>query len=93
MRSCPAGLCPASQSTSTTTEVARASDRVVIIDSLTEVCGDTTALDGLTLQVLEHSIFGFLGPNDSGKSAAMKLLLGLSYLSATAPSYVNLTRR
>jgi ABC-2 type transport system ATP-binding protein len=35
------------------------------------------ALKGLTLQVPEHSIFGFLGPNGAGKTTTIKLLLGL----------------
>ena len=35
------------------------------------------ALDGLNLNVPQHSIFGFLGPNGAGKTTAMKLLLGL----------------
>jgi len=35
------------------------------------------ALQGLNLQVAQHSIFGFLGPNGAGKSTAIKLLLGL----------------
>jgi len=35
------------------------------------------ALQGLDLQVAQHSIFGFLGPNGAGKSTAIKLLLGL----------------
>jgi len=35
------------------------------------------ALQGLNLQVDQHSIFGFLGPNGAGKSTAIKLLLGL----------------
>lgn len=35
------------------------------------------ALKDLTLNVPEHSIFGFLGPNGAGKTTSMKLLLGL----------------
>lgn len=35
------------------------------------------ALKDLTLNVPEHSIFGFLGPNGAGKTTTMKLLLGL----------------
>ncbi|MGD2047991.1 MAG: ABC transporter ATP-binding protein [Chloroflexota bacterium] len=38
---------------------------------------DVNALQGLNLQVAQHSIFGFLGPNGAGKSTAIKLLLGL----------------
>jgi ABC-2 type transport system ATP-binding protein len=38
---------------------------------------NVNALQGLNLQVAQHSIFGFLGPNGAGKSTAIKLLLGL----------------
>ena len=72
---------------------ATASDCVVITDSLTRVHGDATALSGLTLLVQEHSIFGFPGPIGAGKTTAMRLLFGLSFSSATVPSYANLTRR
>ena len=35
------------------------------------------ALSGLDLSVPHNSIFGFLGPNGSGKTTTIKLLLGL----------------
>jgi ABC-2 type transport system ATP-binding protein len=34
-------------------------------------------LKAVTIQVPEHSIFGFLGINGAGKSTAIRLLLGL----------------
>jgi ABC-2 type transport system ATP-binding protein len=37
------------------------------------------ALDGLTLEVRPGEIFGFIGPNGSGKTTTMKLLLGLLF--------------
>jgi len=37
------------------------------------------ALDGLTLEVRKGEIFGFIGPNGSGKTTTMKLLLGLLF--------------
>jgi ABC-2 type transport system ATP-binding protein len=45
-----------------------------------------TALDGLNLQVAQHSIFGFLGPNGAGKTTAIKLLLGLTRPTAGTAS-------
>jgi ABC-2 type transport system ATP-binding protein len=36
-----------------------------------------TAVDGLTLEVPEGGVFGFLGPNGSGKTTTIRLLLGL----------------
>jgi len=37
------------------------------------------ALDGLTLDVYRGEVFGFLGPNGSGKTTTVKLLLGLLF--------------
>jgi ABC-2 type transport system ATP-binding protein len=45
-----------------------------------------TALNGLNLQVAQHSIFGFLGPNGSGKTTTIKLLLGLTRPTAGTAS-------
>ena len=39
--------------------------------------GRTTALDGLDLSVPEGGVFGFLGPNGSGKTTTIRCLLGL----------------
>jgi ABC-2 type transport system ATP-binding protein len=46
---------------------------------LTKRYGDVLALDHLTLEVPEGSIFGFLGPNGAGKTTALRLLAGLAY--------------
>jgi ABC-2 type transport system ATP-binding protein len=40
--------------------------------------GDTVALAGLSMTVARGEVFGFLGPNGSGKTTAVKLLLGLA---------------
>jgi ABC-2 type transport system ATP-binding protein len=39
--------------------------------------GSTVALDGLDLEVPEGGVFGFLGPNGSGKTTTIRCLLGL----------------
>ncbi|MCL2706861.1 MAG: ABC transporter ATP-binding protein [Dehalococcoidia bacterium] len=44
--------------------------------------GAQVALDGVTIEVPERSIFGFLGPNGSGKTTMIKLLMGMSRPSA-----------
>ena len=36
------------------------------------------ALDGLTIEVPQGSIYGFLGANGAGKTTALKILAGLS---------------
>ena len=40
--------------------------------------GTTIAVDGLDLAVPEGGVFGFLGPNGSGKTTTIRCLLGLS---------------
>ncbi len=37
----------------------------------------TTAIDGLDLDVPEGGVFGFLGPNGSGKTTTIRIMLGL----------------
>lgn len=39
--------------------------------------GDKTALEGLSLQVNTGEVMGFLGPNGSGKTTTIRLLMGL----------------
>jgi ABC-2 type transport system ATP-binding protein len=46
-------------------------------DALTRQFGAITAVDSITLQVPAGIIFGFLGPNGSGKTTTIRLLLGL----------------
>lgn len=46
-------------------------------EQLTRTFGELRAVDNLTLQVPAGSIFGFLGPNGSGKTTTIRLLLGL----------------
>jgi ABC-2 type transport system ATP-binding protein len=45
---------------------------------LTKHYGAAVALSGLTMVVPRGEVFGFLGPNGSGKTTAVKLLLGLT---------------
>lgn len=45
---------------------------------LTKSYKGVDALKGLNLEVPTNSIFGFLGPNGSGKTTTIKLLLGLT---------------
>ena len=40
--------------------------------------GGQIAVDGLDLDVPEGSVFGFLGPNGSGKTTTIRMLLGLA---------------
>ena len=46
-------------------------------DGLVKSYGDVRALDGIDLEVPRGEIFGFLGPNGSGKTTAIRVLMDL----------------
>jgi len=50
---------------------------VIKVKNLVKRYGDLTALDHLNLEVNEGEIFGFLGPNGSGKTTAINCILSL----------------
>ncbi|HIV57284.1 MAG TPA: ABC transporter ATP-binding protein [Candidatus Stackebrandtia faecavium] len=54
----------------------------VEIHDLVKKYGRTRALDGLDLQVERGEVHGFLGPNGSGKTTTIRVLLGLIRASA-----------
>jgi ABC-2 type transport system ATP-binding protein len=49
----------------------------VEIDHVTKTFGPQAAVDDLSLTVPTGSIYGFIGPNGSGKTTTIRLLLGL----------------
>lgn len=55
--------------------------------------GSTVALDGLSFGVPEGSVCGLLGPNGSGKTTAIRILLGLTGASAGSTSLLGVTGR
>ncbi len=55
---------------------------VIDTEGLCKRYGDTLALDGLDLSVGEGEVYGYLGPNGSGKTTTIRLLLGLHRPSA-----------
>jgi ABC-2 type transport system ATP-binding protein len=55
----------------------RSSSKVVVVDKLTRRYGRRVGVQGLSFDVPEGSLFGFLGPNGSGKTTAIRVLLGL----------------
>ncbi len=51
--------------------------KVIEIDQLRKVYGQTVAVDGLSFEVQPGMVTGFLGPNGAGKSTTMRMILGL----------------
>jgi polyether ionophore transport system ATP-binding protein len=49
----------------------------IAVSGLHKSYGKTVALDGLDLNVAEGEVHGFLGPNGSGKTTTIRILLGL----------------
>ena len=51
-------------------------------EGLTKRFGRLVAVDGLDLDVREGDLFGFLGPNGSGKTTTVRMLLGLVFATS-----------
>jgi ABC-2 type transport system ATP-binding protein len=49
----------------------------VVAEGLTKKFGDFTAVDHISFRIRTGEIFGFLGPNGSGKTTTIRMLLGL----------------
>jgi ABC-type multidrug transport system ATPase subunit len=55
---------------------------VIRTEGLTKRFGGLVAVDGLDLDVGEGDLFGFLGPNGSGKTTTVRMLLGLVFATS-----------
>jgi ABC-type multidrug transport system ATPase subunit len=55
---------------------------VIRTEGLTKRFGGLVAVDGLDLDVREGDLFGFLGPNGSGKTTTVRMLLGLVFATS-----------
>jgi len=63
---------------------------VIITDNLTRRFGDFVAVDHISFNVMRGEVVGYLGPNGSGKTTTIRMLLGLlepSEGSATVLGY------
>jgi len=53
------------------------SDLAIDVSGITKRFGDKTVVDSIDLQVRRGEIYGFLGPNGSGKTTFIRMLCGL----------------
>jgi len=60
-----------------TTYPAATPEPAIEIKNLTKRFGHFTAVDGIDLEVRRGEIFGFLGPNGSGKTTTIRMLCGV----------------
>lgn len=54
----------------------------ILAEGLTKVYGKLTAVDHVDMRVAAGGVFGLLGPNGAGKTTIIKLLTGLSDITA-----------
>lgn len=52
-------------------------ETVIEVEGLTKRFGDLTAVDDFSMRVPKGAIYGFLGPNGSGKTTTIRLMVGL----------------
>jgi ABC-2 type transport system ATP-binding protein len=52
-------------------------ETAIVVRDLTKKFGNFTAVDRISFEVRRGQIFGFLGPNGSGKTTTIRMLLGL----------------
>lgn len=53
------------------------SEAAISVRGLTKRFGDKTVVDGLDMEVPKGAIYGFLGPNGSGKTTTIRMMCGL----------------
>jgi len=54
----------------------------VQLDDVTKTFGKVTAVNDLTLRVPERSVYGFIGPNGSGKTTTLRMIMNILYPDA-----------
>lgn len=65
-------------------------DSIVSARGLSKRFGDHIAVDGIDFEITRGRCFGFLGPNGAGKTTTLRMLLGLSPMSAGSLSVFGL---
>ena len=52
-------------------------DSAISLKNVTKTFGKVTAVDNLSLDIKEGELYGFIGPNGSGKTTTIKMMTGL----------------
>ena len=52
---------------------------IIELDRITKTYGTHKAVDDLTLNVPKGSIYGFIGPNGSGKTTTIRMIMNILY--------------
>jgi len=52
---------------------------VIALDRITKTFGNHVAVDALSLEVPKGSIYGFIGPNGSGKTTTIRMIMNILY--------------
>jgi len=50
---------------------------MLVLSDISKAFGTNRIIDGLSLSVPEHTVYGFIGENGAGKTTTMKMILGL----------------
>ena len=51
----------------------------IVVNKVSKVFGSFTAVDGISFHVSKGEIYGLLGPNGSGKTTTIRMMLAVSY--------------
>jgi ABC-2 type transport system ATP-binding protein len=54
-------------------------ENIIELSGITKTFGSVVAVDDLSLQVPERSIYGFIGPNGSGKTTTIRMIMKIMY--------------
>jgi len=54
-------------------------NNILVTNKVTKQFGEYTALDNISLEIPEHSIYGLLGPNGAGKTTLLRIINQITY--------------
>ena len=55
---------------------------MIVLENITKRFGNTLAVDALSLAVPRGSVYGFIGPNGSGKTTTLRMIMNIIYPDA-----------